>query len=339
MKKSLLVILAAATLFAAGCGSKVEPVALKEGTPAYLLAKNLAVVIPALDPAKNTIIVKAKGIEVNAAEVTQVLQNNFGNRADQLKQADAAQLKDVYEKAAEQVAERKLMLAEAKKAGKTVDDAALNKVLEEQAKQFGGEQAFKDALGKQNISFDYVKDNIRESLTIEKWLEEYVSNKIVVPEEEIKKQYEQDKTATVRHILFLTKGKKPEEIPAIRKKAEEVLAKARGGEDFTELAKQYSEDPGSKDKGGLYEDFARGQMVKPFEDASFMLPVGQISDIVETTYGFHIIKVEGRKKETRTMDEVRKEIETALADSKKQTVVEDHIKDLKTKNGFKLIKL
>jgi peptidyl-prolyl cis-trans isomerase D len=106
-----------------------------------------------------------------------------------------------------------------------------------------------------------------------------------------KDQYRSPESVDVQQILLMTQGKPATEEPSIKAKAEDVLKQAKAGKDFAELAKKYSDDPGSKDKGGLYSGVVRGQMVPEFEQAAFTVKPGQISDLVKTQYGYHIVKV------------------------------------------------
>lgn len=99
-----------------------------------------------------------------------------------------------------------------------------------------------------------------------------------------------------QHILIAYKGAKNAPKNVIRsktdakKRAEEVLARVQKGEDFSELVKTYSEDPGSADRMGSLGKFEREKMVKPFSDAAFALKVNEVSGVVETPFGFHLIK-------------------------------------------------
>lgn len=108
--------------------------------------------------------------------------------------------------------------------------------------------------------------------------------------------FEQPEMVRASHILLMTEDAATKEPLSADKKAakhkqmEDILKQARAGTNFAELAKKYSEDPGSKDKGGEYT-FPRGQMMKEFEDTAFSLKPGEISDIIETQYGYHIIKL------------------------------------------------
>ena len=123
------------------------------------------------------------------------------------------------------------------------------------------------------------------------------------------------------HILLKTEGK---DAAAVRKQAETVLKEARSGADFAALARKYSEDEGSKGSGGDLNFFGRGSMVKPFEDAAFALAPGQISDLVQTDYGFHVIKVlEKRAAGQRPLAEVRDQIAEQLKGQLAQSRAQD----------------
>jgi peptidyl-prolyl cis-trans isomerase D len=128
--------------------------------------------------------------------------------------------------------------------------------------------------------------------------------------------YTEPKQVKARHILFkLTPDAPEEEEETVKKRAREVLEKARKGNDFAELAKEYSEGP-TKDKGGDLGYFRAGQMVKPFEEAAFAMKKGDIGDLVRTRFGYHIIKVEDVEEErTKSLDEVRDQIVQQITDS------------------------
>jgi len=172
---------------------------------------------------------------------------------------------------------------------------------------------------KENIENYRIPDKIRISfITIDP---EEFKDSIEISEKEIAEYYENNpsrfkdlKQVKARHILFVLDRDAPQEtVEAVKEKALEVLKKARDGEDFAALAREYSEGP-TKDKGGDLGYFSKGQMVKPFEDVAFNLEKGQISDLVRTDFGFHIIKVEDIKEEqTRSLEASREEIREILA--------------------------
>ena len=119
-------------------------------------------------------------------------------------------------------------------------------------------------------------------------------------------QYQVPNRVHAEHILFMTVGKTDAEVEEIRKKAEDVLKQIKKGGKFEDLAKKYSEDPGSKDKGGDLNWITQGQTVPEFEKAAFSLNAGQISDLVKSQYGFHIIKVvEKETAHTKPFEEVK----------------------------------
>jgi peptidyl-prolyl cis-trans isomerase D len=134
-------------------------------------------------------------------------------------------------------------------------------------------------------------------------------------------QYSTPEQVRASHILLKTEGK---DEAAVRARAEDLLKQARGGADFAALAKANSEDEGSASKGGDLDFFGRGRMVPEFDEAAFTLDAGQISDLVKTQYGFHIIKVvEKRPGTMRPIEEVRPQLTEQLSFERAQAQAAD----------------
>ena len=164
------------------------------------------------------------------------------------------------------------------------------------------------------------------------------SDKVKVSDTEAKNYYEKNKDkytqkeqVRAKHILISPTAKKISDAEAL-KLAEKIYNQLKKGADFDKLAKKYSDDPGSKDKGGDVGFFPRGRMVKPFEDTAFSLKVGQISKPVKTRYGYHIIKVIAKKQaKTSTFEEVKDEIKGILKSKKMEDMAREKAREFEAK--------
>ncbi|MBW2108402.1 MAG: SurA N-terminal domain-containing protein [Deltaproteobacteria bacterium] len=178
-----------------------------------------------------------------------------------------------------------------------------------------------------------------------------------VQEEDISQYFEQNrdhygtpKKVRARHILFRLDPDAPQEtLDAVRAKAQKVLDQARAGADLAKLAEKYSEDPGSKKRGGDLGFFTRDKMVKPFSDAAFSMKPGQISDLVATRFGWHIIKVEAvQQAKEPVLSEVHDKIRDKLVQDAARTLAYDkaealydatygaHLMDVAKKKGLEV---
>ncbi|MBA2847769.1 hypothetical protein G4V39_07005 [Thermosulfuriphilus ammonigenes] len=151
--------------------------------------------------------------------------------------------------------------------------------------------------------------------------------------QENKAQFSQPERIKARHILIAVEDPaSADSKKAAREKAEKILARVRAGEDFAELAKKYSDDPGSREKGGDLGFFSRGQMIEPFEKAAFSLKVGEISGLVESPFGYHIIKVEERQPaQTTPYEKVKEQVREKALEAKRESVLEAYLQQLRKK--------
>lgn len=337
--RNFWIILFLISMIISGCGKKEEVIKLEKDSTAYQLAKDLSSKLSFLDPDSNSILISTNKFDVSVGEVLQSIHNNAGSRANQLKSFDANRLKGIIQQNAERLAEQRLVLNDAKAAKFILTEAKFDSILQMQYAQAGGEQQFLEMLKMSDVSIENVKAEIHKNVLLNEFLNNKIGAQIQISDEDLQKAYSDytgNEIASVRHILLLTQGKSDAEKNKIRKQMEAILKEAKGGADFAELVAKYSEDPGSKDKGGLYENFARGTMVKPFEDAAFSVPIGELSDVIETVYGFHILKVVDRNN-FKTFEEKKPEFEARLKEGKKPELYNAYITSLKQQAEYQVI--
>ncbi|NQU17729.1 MAG: peptidylprolyl isomerase [Candidatus Saganbacteria bacterium] len=172
-------------------------------------------------------------------------------------------------------------------------------------------------------NWNSLKKAIKEDLLVQKLISK--KNK------EVKVSPNDLREINVRHILIRHQKGKEEDV---EERVKRIFVKARGGEDFAKLAKKYSEDPGSKVKGGDLGYFTTGAMVPPFEEAAFKLKIREISQPIKTDFGYHIIKLENSR--LRKISG-QKDIEKAIMQEKQQKFFSDWMFNLKKDTKIKII--
>jgi len=251
---------------------------------------------------KNAAVVN--GVAIPMEQYTKELNIQVDRVSQQGQQVTDDQMAELKKNILESLIEREVLYQQSQKAGIQITDKTVDDQLAGIKKRFPNETEFKNALDKMKLSEDEVKGQIKRGLSIKELIDQQITSKVVVTDEESKAYYDkntqmfkQPEQIKASHILIKVDAKADEAKKAeARKKIEEVQQKLKDGGDFADLAKEYSEGP-SNTKGGDLGYFGRGQMVKPFENAALALKPNEVSDVVETRFGYHIIKVFDTKQE------------------------------------------
>jgi peptidyl-prolyl cis-trans isomerase C len=253
------------------------------------------------------------------------------------KQLTDSQLSELENEVLEQLITRELLYQESQRMKISVAEAEVDEELKALKKSFPSEAEFKSALEQAELSELEVKSQIERGLAIDEFITGHFVEKVTISDNEIRAYYEshpesfkQPELIWASHILISvdTQANQSERSSA-RKKIEDIQQKLRNGEDFAALARNVSQCPSSA-KGGDLGYFSRGQMLKPFEDAAFALMPGEVSDVVETKFGYHLIKVfEKKPKTTLTFEGVREELGRYLTQEKVQKEVSLYVQKLK----------
>ena len=231
---------------------------------------------------------------------------------------------------------------EARNRGIQVTDAEAKEVsdakIAELRKQVPDEAAFNKALAERNMTLDWLRADIRRGMAINRMMEAELAAAPPVTDADVKDFYDKnpDEFTGVRasHILIKTEGADDAAKKKARAAIEDVLKQAKAGTDFGELARKHSSD-GSAQQGGDLGFFTKGRMVPQFSDAAFKLQPGQISDVVETQFGYHIIKVTERK--DVPMAEASEKIRGFLAARKRDEHQQAFVASVKSKSKIEVL--
>ena len=284
---------------------------------------------------------------VNGEAVTKTdferLIKNMEVRANQ--PVPAERRDEVYRKTLDQLVTYTVLSQETRARKVNVTDAEVDSSIQQMRGQFPTEDAFKKALESRGMTLDKLKADTRIDLSINKMVEAEVSAQPPPTDPQVREFYDknpdkfkQDEAVRASHILFRV----DENADAATKKkamteAQSVLKQARAGSDFAELAKKHSAD-GSAQQGGDLNFFTKGQMVPPFDQAAFSMKPGEISDIVTTQFGYHIIKVTDRRPaSTVPFEQVSGRIKEFLTEQQKQQKADAFIESLKQKAKIEVL--
>ena len=240
----------------------------------------------------------------------------------------------------------KVLVQETKSRNVAVPDSEIDARIGQIRGQFPSEEAFTQMLAQRKLTLEQIQSDARQDMAIAKMIDGEIATKVAVTPEQVTDfyaknpdQFQQGDSVRASHILIgVPKGADAAAKAQARAKAEQVLKDVKAGKDFAALAKEHSSDPGSAANGGDLGFFQQGQMVGPFNDAAFSLAPGTTSELVETDFGFHIIRVVEKKAgRTIPLEEVKPQVEQYLEQKNRQEQTETFVNGLKAKGKIEIL--
>jgi len=256
------------------------------------------------------------GVVITNGQFSKELDVQLRRLAQQGRQIPDDQLPQLKKDLLDNLIEREILYQASQKAGIKITEQRVNDQVADIKKRFQNEEGFQKALAGMDLTEAEVRAQIQQGLAIQELIIQQVASKVVITDEKSKAYYDanlqrfkEPEKVKASHILIKVEPSADEaKKTEARNKIKEIQQKLKDGADFAELAKEYSEGP-SGPRGGDLDYFGRGQMVKPFEDAAFSMKSNEVSDLVETPFGYHLIKVYDKKPEqTRSYADAKEEI-------------------------------
>ncbi len=287
---------------------------------------------------EHSMVVSVDGKVIDGSDVERATEILLAQYRDQIPPDRLAQARTVLQKqAVENLISQSLLLAEAERQGTRPEQKQVDARFTETAGRFSSPEEFQGALQSMGLTKEAFQEEIRDDLMIEALLDKQLKDVKKASAEEVSAFYRDHpdsfrspEQVRASHILIKVD---PNATEAERARKREELEKIRGeiekGADFGKLAAEHSDCP-SKARGGDLGYFPRGKMVKPFEEAAFALKKGEVSGIVETQFGYHLIKVtDHQDPKTATLDEVKGQIDNLLNRQAKDKAIGEYVAGLR----------
>lgn len=289
------------------------------------------------------VIARVNGETVSRKDVEDYVQNLEGRAGGPI---PAEQRDRIYRDIIDQIVGYKLLVQEAKARNVAVSDAEVTARIDEVKKQFPSEDLFMQTLIDRKLTLDQMKTDARRDIAIARLIDTEIAGKVGLKPMQVEEfyknnpdQFKQPERVRASHILIaFPEGADAAAKAQAKAKAQQILKDVKSGKDFAALAKQHSQDPGSAPNGGDLGFFPQGQMVGPFNDAAFSLKPGATSDLVETQFGYHIIRVAEKQPErTVPLEEVRPKIEQYLQERNKESETVAFVKSLRARGKVEIL--
>ena len=292
------------------------------------------------------VVATINGVKISGVEFSKGLQNYKRRLAMMGQEATPEHSKEINKTIVDDLVNRELLIQNCSKTGIKVSNDELNKEITSIKSKFQTEEQFNQAVKSQNLTIDEVKSDVRKALAIKKLMKNDIEDKIIVDEKAINEYYKNNpdkfiegESIKASHILLMVdKNAAKDAKETAKKKIDGLLIRVKKGEDFAKLAKENSDDKGSGQNGGDLGFFSKGMMVPNFEKAAFSLKKDEVSEVVETEFGYHIIKLTD-KKPSRTIpqSEVHDRLKNFLKSMEANKKVSEYLADLRKKADIKVI--
>lgn len=297
--------------------------------------------------AGNEVVASVNGKALTAFELNEEFQKILPLMGAYHGGISKEKIAEIREKALNNLIEQELQYQYALEKGISISKKDLNTEFSKIEKKFDTSKKFKEALKQTGITKEELRGFLNKKLLAAKAKEMEITSRAAYKEADVKDYYEKNKGSYKRpeefkasHILIkVDPSATNEDKEKSLKLAKELVARIKKGEDFEDLAVKYSDDKGSGSIGGNLGTFHKGMADEAFEKALLSLKVGEISDAVETIYGYHIIKLTGKKPETQlTYDDVKATIKSQLEKKKEEELYKNWIDELKGKAKIEIVK-